>query len=177
MFNANESRISKHSTPFVYNEGSSRLTCINPRNISYYEVTIRLSRDNTSSASYNNLQDCVAVGLSAIGFERHKRLPGWDDLSYGYHSDDGAIYHGKGRRLCTYGPTFGVGDVIGCGVNHQERSIFFTLNGKFLNYAFTNLQPGILLTHSLTYLLTHLLTYLRTGVVPDGGNRYDQRLG
>lgn len=36
-----ESKKFKHSTPFVYTDGASRLTCINPRNISYYEVSIR----------------------------------------------------------------------------------------------------------------------------------------
>ncbi len=40
VFNPIESKRFKHSTPFVYNDGASRLTCINPRNISYYEVTI-----------------------------------------------------------------------------------------------------------------------------------------
>jgi hypothetical protein len=31
-----------------------------------------------------------------------------------------------------YGPTFKMGDVIGCGYNREEGTIYFTLNGKYL---------------------------------------------
>lgn len=41
--------------------------------------------------------DCVAVGLASTRFQRRQRLPGWDEESYGYHGDDGAIFHGRGN--------------------------------------------------------------------------------
>ena len=36
-----------------------------------------------------------------------RRLPGWDEHSYGYHGDDGNVFEwsGRGRR---YGPTYGM---------------------------------------------------------------------
>lgn len=59
------------------------------------------------------------------------RLPGWDQTSYGYHGDDGHFFcsSGHGRE---YGPTFDIGDTIGCGINFVTREIFFTRNGQNL---------------------------------------------
>lgn len=37
--------------------------------------------------------------------------------------------HGRGKR---YGPTFDEGDIIGCGVNLDQRTAFFTKNGEML---------------------------------------------
>jgi hypothetical protein len=58
-------------------------------------------------------------------------FPGWKEFTWGYHSDDGKIYaeHIYGRR---YGPEFGKGDIVGCGVDWQSEAYFFTLNGQFL---------------------------------------------
>ena len=80
--------------------------------------------------------ECVAIGLSTKAFSPHNRMPGWDDASYGYHSDDGGIFHGQGDMLRRYGPSFGPGDTVGCGLEYSTRRIFFVKNGVFLGYAF-----------------------------------------
>jgi len=56
------------------------------------------------------------------------RLPGWEPESWGYHGDDGNAFcsHGPGK---SYGPQFAANDVIGCGVDFNNRSAFFTKNG------------------------------------------------
>jgi hypothetical protein len=42
-------------------------------------------------------------------------MPGWQQNSYGYHSDDGAKFTGAGHGV-SYGPTFGPGDTVGVGL-------------------------------------------------------------
>jgi hypothetical protein len=115
---------------------------VTPRWIAYYEVELYeqpsgmafSNRRNYSAAVPSSSTECVAVGLSTYRFRLDRRLPGWDDLSFGYHSDDGSFFHHSARGDA-YGPTFGVGDVVGCGLDYQKQAIFFTLNGSFLNYA------------------------------------------
>ena len=58
-------------------------------------------------------------------------MVGWDDGSWGYHGDDGAAFSGSGKGA-EYGPEYGKGDVIGCGVNFDEKIAFFTKNGSVL---------------------------------------------
>ena len=130
-------------TPFAYDNFGASSSFILPRFIAYYEVhlTKRAKCMDPSNPFYNPFEEqspsteCVAVGLATKAFEL-KRLPGWDNDSYGYHGDDGAIFHGRGRQLATYGPSFGAGDTVGCGVDYESRSIFFTLNGKYHGTAF-----------------------------------------
>ena len=64
-------------------------------------------------------------------------MPGWGHRSWGYHGDDGQLFcidvgSNRGRP---YGPTFGSGDVIGCGVDFGSKSAFFTKNGEHLGEA------------------------------------------
>jgi len=122
-----------------------------PRSIFYYEVTIESSTSSVPSTSSQFvpqpalLVECVAVGLATEGFSNAEMLPGWDLSSFGYHGDDGAIFHGRGRALKNYGPSFSVGDTVGCGLDLRRREIFFTLNGKHLGAAFINVDPSLVL--------------------------------
>ncbi|KAL4878261.1 hypothetical protein BJY04DRAFT_209332 [Aspergillus karnatakaensis] len=84
-------------------------------------------------------------GMIGIGFSSSKasveRLPGWEQESWAYHGDDGKAFfgesQGQGRQ---YGPTFGVADTVGCGVNFSTGCAFFTKNGVFLGNAFRELR-------------------------------------
>lgn len=86
--------------------------------------------------SHEQRHECVAIGLSTRSFSPSNKMPGWDQTSYGYHGDDGGIFHGQGDMLKLYGPAFGPGDTVGCGLEYSTRRIFFVKNGTFLGYAF-----------------------------------------
>jgi hypothetical protein len=122
---------------------------LTPRLISYFEVRIleaprRLNEPTTLDAFRNHnltangitASECVAVGIANAAFTLHARMPGWDPHSYGYHGDDGGIFHASGHMVKTYGPTYGVGDVVGCGIDYVHGVVFYTLNGRYLGQAF-----------------------------------------
>ena len=100
--------------------------------IYYYEVEIK-----------NKAKECMI----AIGFSTRKasldRLPGWESESWAYHGDDGKTFFGEATGR-PYGPTFAIGDIIGCGINFNTGQAFFTKNGVDLGCAFReirNLKP------------------------------------
>ncbi|KAF2234106.1 SPRY-domain-containing protein [Viridothelium virens] len=95
--------------------------------IYYYETTIH-SRGKEA---------LIGIGFSARKVILNK-LPGWEEHSWAYHSDDGYIFRctPSGRD---YGPRFANGDVIGCGVNFRTGSAFFTKNGVNLGTAFNDI--------------------------------------
>ncbi|KAK6851081.1 Ran-binding protein 10 [Apiospora arundinis] len=98
----------------------------------YFEVTIlSKKRDDTT----------ISVGFSLRPVSL-TRLPGWETDSYGYHGDDGHVYagHQSGK---TYGPTFGAGDTVGCGVNFKNGTAFFTKNGVNLGVACRDVKGPI----------------------------------
>ena len=47
-------------------------------------------------------QECAAIGIATSRFPLFGRFPGWDRFSYGFHSDDGKVFHDSGRvrELC-----------------------------------------------------------------------------
>jgi len=124
---------------------------ITPRLVSYYEVTLlesdeALGRNQRGGAQPRGLRTlpCIAVGLSTTQFRPHAgpvgRMPGWDNNSYGYHSDDGGFFHDRGVMQCALGRGYGPGDTIGCGIDytpgdHDGARIFFTINGSMISYA------------------------------------------
>jgi len=135
---------------------------LTPRLMAYFEVSIlkrdlaqepklQLDTDLLSHRDTNRRRrqvstECVAVGLSVRSSPMstipmtESRMPGWDSNSYGYHGDDGGIFHSHGNMLRVYGPKYGEGDTVGCGVNYESGGIFFTLNGNFLGYAWEEIQ-------------------------------------
>lgn len=147
--------------PFVDSSNNNNKEAINvtPRLVAYYEVSILGKpeegneedvddRDGPMHAAIpgtaSRTNDCVAVGVATESFPVHSRMPGWDLQSFGYHGDDGGIFHSSGGMVKQYGPTFGAGDTVGCGVDYVERGIFYTLNGKFLGYAWTGVAEELL---------------------------------
>ncbi|EXJ87529.1 hypothetical protein A1O3_04489 [Capronia epimyces CBS 606.96] len=96
--------------------------------IYYFEVEIKNKNKDTA----------IAIGFSTAEASL-ERLPGWETHSWGYHGDDGKMFFGEhsGRN---YGPTFGTGDVIGCGINFNAGYAFFTRNGQDLGICFRELK-------------------------------------
>lgn len=77
------------------------------------------------------------IGISEKDFQLTKTL-GSDSKSYAYKSD-GKKYHAKATGD-EYGSRFDRYDVVGCGLIMQSKQIFFTLNGRFLRVAFSNVK-------------------------------------
>ena len=67
------------------------------------------------------------------------RVPGEVKNSYGYSGFNGQ--KGSDNKWQDYGPQFGTGDVVGCGV--VGGSCFFTKNGDFLGVAFRGVPGGL----------------------------------
>eukprot|EP00300_Choanocystis_sp_HF-7_P001759 c11411_g1_i2.p1 GENE.c11411_g1_i2~~c11411_g1_i2.p1 ORF type:complete len:361 (-),score=50.28 c11411_g1_i2:816-1898(-) len=90
----------------------------------YYEVEI-------VAANRPIPRDCLSVGLATGTFPTQGRQVGWISNSFGYHSDDGHVFHGRGFGSA-YGEGFSVGDTVGCGLTMgPQPEIFFTRNGRF----------------------------------------------
>jgi len=139
-----------HLRPFVspYLD-SDRSLQVSPRMIAYFEVSITSEQndaagDDEDQATLQAKRDCVAVGVATASFNCPTRMPGWDSQSFGYHGDDGGIFHASGGMIDKFGPCFGTGDTVGCGIDHIARGIFFTLNGTFLGYAWKQIDAEFL---------------------------------
>ncbi|KAF7367389.1 Ran-binding protein [Mycena sanguinolenta] len=110
--------------------------------IYYYEVDI-LSKGNKGH---------ISIGFAGKDV-RLSRLPGWEQNSWGYHGDDGCSFAAE-KNGTPFGPTFGTGDTIGCGIDFSTYQAFFTKNGTLIGSAFkdvgksTDLYPSIGLRHS-----------------------------
>ncbi|XP_953994.1 uncharacterized protein TA07005 [Theileria annulata] len=89
----------------------------------YYEVEI-LKCDS---------QPKIVVGFSYSNYHLN-RHPGSEPNSVGYKSEDGYCMNGTSKSE-NYGPSYGKGDVIGCGINYLNQNYFFTKNGSFLGNA------------------------------------------
>lgn len=114
----------------------------------YFEVEVLHTGTPESRAA-----TAVTVGLAAKGFPLH-RQPGTWVHSYGYRGLDGKVLAtlspeaagggggGEGStssRGKDYGPPFGKGDVVGCGVDFVRQEVFYTKNGKHLGVAFRDI--------------------------------------
>jgi len=127
--------------PYRHQGGPTGLINVSPRLVSYYEITIETRQWETPPPHI--IEDCVCIGFTTSRSRWVPRLPGWDKLSFGYHGDNGGLYHGSGRNIRLVG-TFGPGDTVGMGIDYVNRHIFVTKNGRFVTVAFRDLRVEML---------------------------------
>lgn len=72
----------------------------------------------------------IAIGFTDENFSTDNQ-PGWEPNSYGYHGDDGRLFHGDGFGD-PFGPTFSTGDTVGAGINYAAQEMLFTKNGQLV---------------------------------------------
>ncbi|TGO47458.1 hypothetical protein BOTNAR_0524g00050 [Botryotinia narcissicola] len=80
--------------------------------------------------------------LIGIGFCKEQtklnQMLGWGLGSWGYHGDDGNSF--KEGLMAEYGEQYDTGDVIGCGVDFDRETAFYTKNGVFIGDAFSGIR-------------------------------------
>jgi len=106
----------------------------------YFEVEFKgvsgagyVSYFRLHSKLINKVHREIGVGFCEEHAETDAML-GHKEAAWGYHGDDGCIFgvdHRIGSGL-PYGPKYSEGDIVGCGVNFDKGTVFYTLNGKVL---------------------------------------------
>lgn len=71
----------------------------------------------------------VGVGVGPADYSL-SQMPGWDPDSFAYEGHEGTVYSSRNARVM--GPTFGIGDVVGCGWNTDKNEVYWTRNGRYL---------------------------------------------
>ncbi|KAG6854081.1 hypothetical protein C0991_010828 [Blastosporella zonata] len=98
----------------------------------YYYETVILSKGQKGH---------ISIGFAGPDVKL-SRLPGWEANSWGYHGDDGCSFAAE-KTGTKYGPTFGTGDIIGCGVDFTTHTAFFTRNGILIGPVFENIGKNV----------------------------------
>ncbi|XP_057532484.1 ran-binding protein M homolog [Amaranthus tricolor] len=98
------------------------------RLVYYFEMTVK----NAGTKGQ------VAIGFTSENFKM-RRQPGWELNSYGYHGDDGLLYHSQGKGE-QFGPKFTTGDTVGGGINYASQEIFFTKNGTIVGKVYKDVK-------------------------------------
>lgn len=108
------------ASPRLMNDFSIQATLpLVPSLVNYFEISIISSASTTT----------IVIGLSSRPYPSF-RLPGWNRNSFAFHGDDGNLYCNNPYDGVSYERSFGVGDVVGCGI--KNRTLYFTKNGKSL---------------------------------------------
>ena len=115
-----------------YSVGSVRSSNPIPSSCSiyYFEMKVLHEGDNGE----------IGIGLTGKG-SRLNAMPGWQKDTIGYHGDNGLVYYNYkiNKKAIDYGPTFGKDDVVGCGIDFDSNTVFFTRNSISFGIAKANL--------------------------------------
>ncbi|CAO3638757.1 unnamed protein product [Cunninghamella echinulata] len=105
--------------------------------IHYFEIMI----DQVISPPESTV---FSIGLTTKPYPLF-RMPGWNQYSIGYHSDDGSKFCDDPTGGQEFGPTWGnQGDVIGCQYHVESGTVHFTLNGLLIHQpAFVGLESHV----------------------------------
>ena len=119
--NAELARYSKEEDYDMFNAvGSVRASDAIPNQCQFYYFEMDVLQEG--------LEGRVGIGLTTQGTNLRK-MPGWERNTVGYHGDDGHLFNGSSGRSIGTGPTYGIGDVVGCGINLKTGQVVFTKNG------------------------------------------------
>mmetsp|Transcript_26367 Transcript_26367/g.67237 ORF Transcript_26367/g.67237 Transcript_26367/m.67237 type:complete len:593 (-) Transcript_26367:1412-3190(-) len=131
-FDFNPDRMVIRRNRMSYNEDFAAVRAFRPcpadADVYYFEMKI------AQLGASNQFCTCSIGVTSGPIFPLHKPV-GWERGTFGYHGDDGCAFEQTGRGV-QYGPIMKKGDVVGCGLNFIEKTIFFTHNGRMLGNAF-----------------------------------------
>ncbi|KAF9056421.1 hypothetical protein BJ165DRAFT_513128 [Panaeolus papilionaceus] len=92
--------------------------------IYYYEIAI-MGKEQKAH---------ITIGFASRSV-KFTRLPGWELCSWGYYGENGRALSGD-KEGSAYGQPFGVGDIIGCGIDFTANKAFYTKNGIFIGDVF-----------------------------------------
>ncbi|KAI9488507.1 concanavalin A-like lectin/glucanase domain-containing protein [Zychaea mexicana] len=108
-----------------YGEGDDKV-----HSLHYFEITVQEAKSDV----------VLSIGLSTKPYPLF-RMPGWNNHSIGYHSDDGRKFIDDASGGQDYGPSWKKGDTVGCGYSPTEGNVFFTKNGQMLGIAYSSISP------------------------------------
>ncbi|RDB28553.1 Ran-binding protein 9 [Hypsizygus marmoreus] len=129
------------------------------RDLTYHGASCSGDRDAAAARTINPIPSACGIyyyeveiiskgqkGHISIGFAARdvklSRLPGWETNSWGYHGDDGCSFAAE-KSGTQYGPTFGTGDIIGCGIDFTTYRAFFTKNGTLIGPVFEGIGKDV----------------------------------
>lgn len=124
----------------IQNEIIGQYQCSWPWKPSFQHCAIRVNLpirlSSLSNIIYFELEivrkaDATGIGLASEYFPLCEKMPGWDEHSFGIHSDDGKVFlhQGNGEPFCE--PWNEDSIIVGLGVD-RNGTVFFTKNGKFI---------------------------------------------
>ncbi|KAK6354158.1 hypothetical protein TWF730_008571 [Orbilia blumenaviensis] len=102
----------------------------------YFEVEIQSVGTKASSKEPSAICIGLCGELSFLG----NAAPGWNLWTLGYHGDNGGIYENESYTSRPNISGFGIGNIVGCGIDYETNHYYFTLDGKIEGKQFTVLM-------------------------------------